>query len=605
VAFAFRLGGSGDHGFGAPVLGAALRTSVLAATISTAIIAVLGVPFAYVLARSRSRVVALGGLLATLRLAIPPLMSGILLIYVVGPYSRLGGFANGRLTDSLAGIVLAQTFVAAPFLLVVARAAFASIDPALFDLAAGLGRRETYRFWHVALPAAREGVRAGLLLAWLRAFGEYGATVILAYHPYSLPVYTYVQFSGSSLSTTEAPTALALLLASVLFVAARLHGRPRRRRVGAIPAPRAPKPAGGEPVAFDLDLRLDEFRLTVDHRSSSRRLAILGPSGSGKTATLRCVAGLYGPSVGQVFYGGSDMTSVPTEERRVGYLPQDPALFPHLTVWGQVLFGAGADPCLAAYWLDRLRLDGLHDRLPRELSGGQRRRVTLAQTLARAPRLVLLDEPFSALDVPVRDELSHDFRRLQLETGLSTVLVTYDPQEAALLADEILIVVDGRIVQAGSRREVFSTPACPAAARVLGVTNVFPGVVRAHGFIEAAGVTLVAPTGELDAGTGVDWCIRAEHVEVGARGRHGAAVVDEIDLGAATELMLELAAGLVVRARRSNLEPLVAHAVARATLPREAITSGSEQERGAMPRRTTRSRVSVSWFRPGSVRDPA
>jgi molybdate transport system permease protein len=265
------------------------------------------------------------------------------------------------------------------------------------------------------------------------------------------------------------------------------------------------------------------------------------------------------------------VTSVPTEDRRIGYLPQDPGLFPHLTVWGQVLFGAGAEPGLAAHWLDALGLGSLENRLPRELSGGQRRRVTLAQALSRAPQLVLLDEPFSALDVPVRDELRHDLRRLQIGIGLSTVLVTHDPQEAALLADEILIVVEGRLVQAGLRRDVFASPASVTAARVLGVSNVFGGEVRAAGSIEAAGLTFAARTGNLERGTAVDWCIRAEDVEVGETGEHDARVVDEIDLGATIELVLEPAPGLLVRARPSTRR---GHSPAprRMTLPADAIT---------------------------------
>ena len=124
-------------------------------------------------------------------------------------------------------------------------------------------------------------------------------------------------------------------------------------------------------------------------------------------------------------------------------------MFPGRTVWQQVLFAAGADPALAAWWLRTLRLDGLESRLPEQLSGGQRQRVALARALAFQPRLVLLDEPFSALDAPVREELRRELRRLQREAGLSTVLVTHDPEEAALLADEILVVDDGGLLQAG------------------------------------------------------------------------------------------------------------------------------------------------------------
>ena len=167
-------------------------------------------------------------------------MSGILLIYLVGPYTFLGQIFDGRLTNSLAGIVLAQTFCAAPFLIVAARAAFDAVDPATLDMAATLGHSELSRFRLVAIPLAAPGIRAGMVLAWLRAFGEYGAVIILAYHPFSLPVYTYNQFSGIGLPTTLAPTALALAVAAVVIALGRTT--PRRRRVhrALVPAPEPP-----------------------------------------------------------------------------------------------------------------------------------------------------------------------------------------------------------------------------------------------------------------------------------------------------------------------------------------------------------------------------
>ncbi|MGP8066028.1 MAG: ATP-binding cassette domain-containing protein, partial [Acidimicrobiales bacterium] len=445
-AFVFRLSSSGQRGFSQPGLFPALYTSAVTATISTALIAAFGIPLAYLLARSRSRWASFLTVLVSLPLALPPLMAGILLIYIVGPYTTIGSLFNGNLTDSMAGVVLAQTFVASPFLVLVARAAFSSVDPALFDLAAGLGHRELARFRKVGLPGAAAGIRAGLLLAWLRALGEYGATVILAYHPYTLPVFTSVQFSASGLSTTEAPTALALGLAVVVVTLTRLRRRTRRRVVRSLPTPVAPPVVKGEPVSFDLALRLGSFHLQLEHRGASGQLAILGPSGSGKTATMRCLAGLYGSLPGTVRYGDRDVTAVPIEERRVGYLPQGVTLLPHLTVWDQLLFGSGAEPSAAAYWLERLGLAGLENRLPEELSGGQRQRVGLAQALSRLPRLLLLDEPFSALDAPVRADLRRELRQLQRETGISTVLVTHDPEEAALLASEVMVISDGSLL---------------------------------------------------------------------------------------------------------------------------------------------------------------
>ena len=215
VAFAVRFAVSDDRGFGALGLASAFWTSVGTASVSTAIITVLGVPLAYVLARSPGRLSRAVGVLVQLPLALPPVMSGIVLIYIVGPYTALGSLFDGELTSTFVGVVIAQTFVASPFLVIAARSAFSALDPALDDLAATMGHRPLARFLRVALPAASGGIGAGILLTWLRALGEYGATVLLAYHPYTLPVFTNVQFQAVGIPGTQAPTALALGIAIV------------------------------------------------------------------------------------------------------------------------------------------------------------------------------------------------------------------------------------------------------------------------------------------------------------------------------------------------------------------------------------------------------
>ena len=449
-----------------PGLFPSLFVSLESATISLALITLLGVPLAYVLARSPGRLASLIGLVVLLPLALPPLMSGILLIYLVGPYTFLGQLFDGHLTNSLTGIVLAQTFCAAPFLIVAARSAFGAVDPATLDMAATLGHSELSRFRHVALPLAAPGIRAGMVLAWLRAFGEYGAVIILAYHPFSLPVYTYNQFSGIGLPTTLAPTALALAVAAVVVTLGRITPRRHTARPVLVPAPDPPAAATPAPVTFDIDYRVGAFHLAVSHRSGGSSLAILGPSGSGKSALLRSLAGLNGRAPGPVWYGGRSVERIAVESRQVGYVAQGFSLYPHLTVWQQLLFAEGATPGRAAYWLDHLHLDGLQDRYPDQISGGQRQRVALAQALCRSPELLLLDEPFSALDAPVRLELRRELRRLQHDTGLATVLVTHDPEEAAFLADEVIVISDGRALQSGSTRDLFTRPSSPEVARL-------------------------------------------------------------------------------------------------------------------------------------------
>src|SRR6185437_1083060 len=274
----------------------------------------------------------------------------LVLIYIVGPYTWLGNLFNDELTGTVAGVVLAQTFVAGPFLVIAARAAFEGIDPALNDLAASLGRGPASRFWRVSLRVAAPGIQAGLLMTWLRAIGEYGATVLLAYHPYTLPVFTYVQFSSAGIPTTQAPTALALGIAIVVLVGSQLR-RPRRIRAADVATSHPPGPAAPTTVGFDLDVTVGSFRLAVAYQAESHRIAILGPSGAGKSITLRALAGLLGPDAGQVRYGGQLVSAVPVEARVLGYVPQSMALFPDRTVWRQLLFATGADPGLAAWWL--------------------------------------------------------------------------------------------------------------------------------------------------------------------------------------------------------------------------------------------------------------
>ena len=551
VAFVVRLGGGVSS---APGVGSALLTSLETASISALLIALLGTPLAYLLARGRGLGSRLLTALVALPLALPPLMSGLLLLYVVGPYTTAGRLFGGALTETRTGIVLAQTFVAAPFLVIAARSAFMSVDPALEDVAATLGHGPFARFWRVAVPAALPGIGAGLLLAWLRAFGEFGATVILAYHPYSLPVFTFVQFDSTGLPATMLPIALALVAALAILLAAGTR-TPRRR--GRLPRAQPQAPSGDRPQAlvFTLQKRLGDFSLSLSHAAGGPSLALLGPSGAGKTLTLRLLAGLMQPSAGaSVTVGLRELHRLPAERRGIGYVPQQPALQPRRTLWRQVMLGARAKPALAAWWIERLGLAGLEDRYPEELSGGQQRRVALARALAIEPRILLLDEPFSGLDAPVCDRLRRELRALQRECGLCTVIVTHDPEEAALLADEMVVLEQGRVLQAGARAAVFSAPASPRVAALLGIANTHHGHMVAAGRIACAGVEIDAHTGDIEADSEIAWSVRPEQIVLRDDGRYEARLLDDVDLGTTRELTVSLQGGptLIVRTGRRD-----------------------------------------------------
>jgi len=601
-AFVYRIIGGHGEGWNVPGLWPALVVSVEGATISLLIGMVTGIPLAYVLAHRRGWLSSAVGVVVQLPLAVPPLICGILLIYIVGPYTFLGQLSGERLTQTMYGLVIAQSFVSAPFLVVVARSAFRAVDPSLGDVAATLGHGPLARFLRVDVPAAADGLRTGMILMWLRAFGEYGTTVVLAYHPYSLPVYVDNLFSSGPLSLAEAPTILAFGVA-VLAVAAVRVRFPARVRHRPATVPLAPVPTPPAPVGFGLDATVGTFRLRVAHPEGSHRLAIIGPSGSGKSVTLRVLAGLLGPDAGTVSFGGADVSRTAPQRRRVGYVPQGFGLLPGRTVWEQAVFGVHADPARAAWWLQTLHLEDLLDRLPEQLSGGQRQRASLARALAGDPQLVLLDEPFSALDAPVRAELRRELRRLQREVNLSTVLVTHDPQEAAMLADEIVVLSDGQVLQSGRCREVFQRPASAEIGRLLGIDNLFEGVASAGGVLLAGGNRapgdgvpgvpgdglLAGLATGLPAGARLLWQVPAEALRVRSgpspSGANGSAVdfgqgrvSDVIDLGRTVEVVVALSSGIELRARTLEVPDLSVGAACRVETDAEAVSVWSEPQ---------------------------
>jgi len=233
--------------------------------------------------------------------------------------------------------------------------------------------------------------------------------------------------------------------------------------------------------------RLTHFNLTARFDIDAEILVLFGASGAGKTITLNCLAGLTTPDDGtirfdeRVLFDYAARVNVPTRERRVGYVFQHYALFPHLTVRENIAFGlrdandARVDEMLA--------LTGLADfaaRRPAQLSGGQQQRVALARALAPRPDLLLLDEPFSALDVPTRTELRHEFLNLQRRFQTPTVFVTHDLSEAYFLADQLAVIERGKILQIDTPGEILQHPSRIEVARAIGMKNILPGVIIAR-----------------------------------------------------------------------------------------------------------------------------
>jgi putative spermidine/putrescine transport system ATP-binding protein len=267
--------------------------------------------------------------------------------------------------------------------------------------------------------------------------------------------------------------------------------------------------------------------------------AILGPSGCGKSTMLRIVSGLVRPMAGVVRIGTRDVTEVPARERRVGMVFQNYALFPHMTVRENVGYGLSALPRQERRdRVDRLlslvRLEAFAERLPRQLSGGQQQRVAVARALAPRPALLLLDEPFAALDRALRSDMQVEFVKLQRELGITTILVTHDQEEAQAVAETLIIMNNGRIEQMGRAADIYDRPESLFVNGFVGQASVVPATVSADG---PGGATLRLASGDdihlphavnILPGSSVVLVLRPEHVSLHAAPRAGSLVARRI-----------------------------------------------------------------------------
>ena len=256
--------------------------------------------------------------------------------------------------------------------------------------------------------------------------------------------------------------------------------------------------------------------------------SLLGPSGSGKTTLLRIIAGFIIPDQGNVAIGGNDVTRTPVWARNIGMVFQSYALFPHMTVNENVAFGLArrgikgeASRKQVERALELVRLPGFGDRKPKQLSGGQQQRVALARAIVTKPSVLLLDEPLSALDRRLRQEMQVELIRIQKESGLTTIFVTHDQEEALTLSDKVAILDRGRIVQIGAPTEVYERPKTRFAAEFLGDTNFLTGTVVAGGIRLANGSTVAVDAPLPATGSEATVAVRPEKIVIRDAARGG------------------------------------------------------------------------------------
>ena len=327
-----------------------------------------------------------------------------------------------------------------------------------------------------------------------------------------------------------------------------------------------------KPSATGCDLVLDGIShrygggLAVDDVSldigGGELLALLGPSGCGKTTLLRIIAGFVAQTAGRVVIAGEPVDELPPNRREVGIVFQNYALFPHMTVTENVGYGLAARGIGRAArrervgeMLELVRLGAMAGRYPRQLSGGQQQRVALARALAVRPRILLLDEPFAALDKNLRLDMQIEVKRIQRRTGTTAVLVTHDQEEALSMADRVAVLNAGRLEQLGSPVEIYDAPCSLFVNSFVGSCNLLPGLVVA---VTAQGLTVALDCGEVLhgcrrgedvwAGGRVMACIRPDHLSVAAQGEGLAGTVEVgLPLGPSVVHEVRLADGQTVK----------------------------------------------------------
>lgn len=273
-----------------------------------------------------------------------------------------------------------------------------------------------------------------------------------------------------------------------------------------------------------LQHRFDGFTLDLALEAPEGKIVVLfGPSGSGKSLTLGAMAGWYAPEAGRIAVGERVLfdsragINMSPQERRVGMVRQDLALFPHLSIEENIGYGLfratrGERQATVKQFMSLMRLDGMGGRKPAELSGGQQQRVALARALAIQPSVLLLDEPFSALDLPIRVELRQQVQSVQHQLRTSTLFVTHDLGEAHLMADYLAVIEGGRILQFGTPQEIEHAPATARVAEITGVRNILPARVVAPGCVRVGERELEKETSGLSTGSHPHVCLRQERI---------------------------------------------------------------------------------------------
>jgi len=535
---------------------------------------VFGIPAAYTMVKKQNRFTRLLEELLVIPLAVPGLAIALALI-----------ISYGRFTDfrrSWLFILVGHVIFTLPFMVRSVIAVMSSINLNRFEEgAASLGAGFWNRFFHITIPNAMPGILAGSLMVFTLSIGEFNLTWML-HTPTTktLPVGLADSYASMRLEIGSAYTIVFFLMIIPLLVAMQWVARPPKKKLlmektdqlqnqpqesemeKTASSPTYEKleegrrPVSGTPLRLencakifaDGTQALKPFSLTVD---AGETVVILGPSGCGKTTMLRIIAGLESPDPpGKVFFGDEDVTDVPIEKRNVGMVFQSYALFPNMNVVNNIAYGlkvrgiSGADrEKRVNEMLEMMKITELRNRLVDQLSGGQKQRVALARAIAVRPRLLLMDEPLTALDAKLRDALRVEIDSLLRSLGITAIYVTHDQAEAMALGDRIVVMDIAKVAQIGTPREIYFKPQNRFVADFIGTINRIKCLVQDGQLLFPTGRIPLsrAPLVYARENEAIEIFFRPEHADIveAGQGHFKASVVASFFMGDHTRLLID------------------------------------------------------------------
>ncbi len=493
-----------------------LWISLKVAALAIVIIFLLGIALAYWMLKYQGRWKSLIDAFLIAPLILPPTVVGFLLLRLCGrngPIGHITSWLGFSIVFTWYAAVISATVVAFPLMYKTTLGAFEQVDNDLLQVARTLGASERKIFWRILLPLSFPGVLAGITLAFARALGEFGATLMLAGNipgeTQTIPMAIYYAVESGQTNEGWIWVGIIMLISLSGIFAVNLSKQQRnqnftsRATYADISNPditqdwitpwedrdfAISKELNHDPQStglyVDIQKNLIGFSISTQFSvSSNQPIGLLGTSGAGKSMLLRLIAGTEKPSQGlivvngKVVFDSDKQINIPARLRRVGYVVQNYALFPHMTIAENIAFGLSGkiNPKMIdhkiASQLKMLHLQGMENLYPHQLSGGQQQRVAIARALAGEPDVLLLDEPFSALDTHLRNQLER-----QIITTLNNydgvkVLVTHNMDEAYRICDNLLVIEKGKMIAQGSKLQIFEHPKSISVAKITGCKN--------------------------------------------------------------------------------------------------------------------------------------